>query len=126
MLRQSGHVIWRLATLLNRLVVARSVEQWGMVERTPYLAAYDIHEPRRLAAALKVVRAYSVGGQKSVHEVLLTPAEHGALVKRMQALMDMDTDRFLLLRLDPRSPVRRLGRAAGPDEADKGKCFYIG
>lgn len=46
-----------------------------MPQRTLHLAAYDISEPRRLVAALKLMRAFATGGQKSVHELYLTPAE---------------------------------------------------
>jgi CRISPR-associated protein Cas2 len=40
-----------------------------MAQRDFYLAAYDVTHPRRLAAALALVRGYTTGGQKSVHEV---------------------------------------------------------
>lgn len=46
-----------------------------MSERQLHLAAYDVREPSRLAAALQLVRAYATGGQKSVYEIFLTLAE---------------------------------------------------
>lgn len=94
-----------------------------MPQRDLYLAAYDIAEPRRLSAALKLARAYSTGGQKSVHELFLTPAERHKLVADMSALIDMDIDRFLLIRLDPRSRVHTLGKAVAPADPD---YFYVG
>ncbi len=94
-----------------------------MPQRDLYLAAYDISEPRRLSAALKLTRAYATGGQKSVHELFLTPAERQALVEDMSVLIDLDTDRFLLLRLDPRSRVHTLGKAVAPADPD---YFYVG
>lgn len=94
-----------------------------MPHRDLYLAAYDISEPRRLTAALKLTRAYATGGQKSVHELYLTVAERTALVEDMSVLMDLATDRFLLLRLDPRSRVHTLGKAVPPSDPD---YFYIG
>ncbi len=94
-----------------------------MSERELHLAAYDISEPRRLTAALKLTRTYATGGQKSVHEIYLTPAERSALVQDMGALMDLSTDRFLLLRLDPRSRVHTLGKAVAPSDPD---YFYVG
>ena len=94
-----------------------------MPQRDLHLAAYDITEPRRLCAALKLTRAYATGGQKSVHELFLTAAERTALVADMSALMDMETDRFLLLRLDPRSRVHTLGKALAPSDPD---YFYVG
>lgn len=94
-----------------------------MSTRTLYLAAYDVSEPRRLAAALQLTRAYATGGQKSVHELFLTPAERSALVDDMGVLLDLSTDRFLLLKLDPRSRVYTLGKAIEPADPD---YFYVG
>ncbi len=94
-----------------------------MPQRDLHLAAYDISEPRRLTAALKLTRAYATGGQKSVHELFLTPAERQKLVDDMSVLIDLDTDRFLLLRLDPRSRVHILGKAVAPADPD---YFYVG
>lgn len=94
-----------------------------MPQRDLYLAAYDISEPRRLSAALKLTRAYATGGQKSVHELFLTPAERQALVEDMSVLIELDTDRFLLLKLDPRSRVHTLGKAVAPADPD---YFYVG
>lgn len=82
-----------------------------MTQRFLHLACYDVAEPRRLIAALKLTRTYATGGQKSVHEVYLTPAERTGLIEDMSALLDMETDRFLLLRLDPRSQVHILGKS---------------
>ena len=93
-----------------------------MPQRDFYLAAYDVSSPRRLAAALALVRGYTTGGQKSVHEVWLTAAEKRAVLADMVHLLD-EEDRFLLLRLDTRSPTQVIGRgqpAANPD------YFYIG
>ena len=94
-----------------------------MPQRDLYLAAYDISEPRRLSAALKTTRAYATGGQRSVHEIYLTPAERLQLVQDIGALMDPQTDRFLLLRLDPRSRRFTLGKAVAPADPD---YFYVG
>ena len=94
-----------------------------MPQRELYLAAYDISEPRRLTAALKLARAYATGGQKSMHEIYLTPAERSALVDDMRLLLALETDRFLLLRLDPRSRVHTLGKAVPPSDPD---YFYVG
>ena len=94
-----------------------------MTVRTLHLACYDIAEPRRQAAALKLARAYATGGQKSAHELLLTPAERDGLLAGMAALIDQQADRFLLLRLDPRSRVHTLGKAAAPTNPE---CFLIG
>lgn len=94
-----------------------------MPERTLHLAAYDVSDPRRLSAALKLSRAYATGGQKSVHEMFLTPAERRKLLEDMSALLDLDTDRFLLVRLDPRSRTHTLGVALPAADPD---YFYVG
>ena len=94
-----------------------------MAQRDFYLAAYDVTHPRRLAAALALVRGYTAGGQKSVHEVFLTRAERSELLHSMALLLDEDSDRFFLLRLDPRARTYALGLAAQPKDPD---YFYVG
>lgn len=93
-----------------------------MTQRTLYLAAYDITTPSRLAAALKLVRAYATGGQKSVHEIFLTTGEKSALLRDMAALLQ-ELDRFLLLRLDARSEFLNRGNGHRPADPD---YFYLG
>jgi CRISPR-associated protein Cas2 len=94
-----------------------------MPHRDLHLACYDVAHPRRLAAALKLARRYATGGQKSAHELFLTPAERDTLVDDMRALLELETDRFLLLRLDPRSKLFALGKAIAPADPD---YFYVG
>ncbi len=91
--------------------------------RDLYLAAYDVAEPRRLRAALDLVRGYATGGQYSVHECWLTPAERAQLIADAGAILDAGEDRLLLLRLDPRGATFTLGVAAAPADPS---CFYIG
>jgi len=90
--------------------------------RQLYLPAYDISADRRRTGALKLLRAYATGGQKSVHEVWLTAGERRAVLSDFVHILD-DGDRFMLLRLDPRSRTLLAGRAQAP--ADPGH-FYIG
>lgn len=94
-----------------------------MSDRDFYLAAYDVAEPRRLAAALDLVRGYATGGQKSVHEVFLSVGERSDLLRGMMLVLDETTDRFLLLRLDPRARCHTLGVATAPVDPD---FFYVG
>lgn len=93
-----------------------------MSQRDFYLAAYDIASPRRLAAALALVRGYATGGQKSVHEIFLTAAEKHRLLRDM-ALVVEDDDRFLLIRLDPRARIHTLGIASAPADPS---YFFVG
>lgn len=94
-----------------------------MTQRSFYLAAYDVASPGRLAAALARVRAYSTGGQKSVHEIFLTPAERHELLHDMSLLLEDTEDRFMLLRLDVRARCWSLGRAKAPTDDN---YFYVG
>ncbi len=93
-----------------------------MTQRDLYLAAYDITDDRLRTGALKLVRGYATGGQKSVHEVYLTTGEKRKLLLDMTSVLDPD-DRFMLLRLDPRSRTQVLGRAEQPADPD---YFYVG
>ena len=92
------------------------------MHRQLFLAAYDITEPRRRSAALKLVRGCATGGQKSVHELWLTEGDKRGLLAGMKVVLDRG-DRFLLLKLDPRSRTLLAGRGQAP--ADPGH-FYIG
>lgn len=92
------------------------------LHRHLYLAAYDISDPRRRSGALKLLRAYATGGQKSVHEVWLTAGDKRSVLADMVFVLD-DGDRFLLLRLDPRSRTVVIGRGVAPSDPD---YFYIG
>lgn len=94
-----------------------------MSARDFFLAAYDIADDRRRAAALALVRGYATGGQKSVHEVFLTPAERRELLHLMALILDEGDDRFLLMRLDPRARCHSLGVATPPHD---GSFFYVG
>lgn len=94
-----------------------------MASRDFYLAAYDVADDRRRAAALDVVRGYATGGQKSVHEIFLTAGERRELLHILSLLLDDEDDRFFLLRLDPRARCHALGVAALPSD---GRYFYVG
>lgn len=94
-----------------------------MSQRDLYLAAYDVSDDSRRSAALGLVRGYATGGQKSVHEVFLTPGERRELLHTMSLIIDEASDRFILLRLDPRARNYALGVAAAPADPD---YYYIG
>jgi CRISPR-associated protein Cas2 len=94
-----------------------------MSDRDFFLAAYDVADPSRLAAALDTVRGYATGGQKSVHEVFLTPAERDELLHQVALILDEEEDRFVLLRLDPRASYFALGIGSTPSDP---AYFYVG
>ena len=70
-----------------------------MPNRILYLAAYDVTDPDRLQAALRVLKGYACGGQKSVFECFLTDRERQTLVFEVRQVLDLARDRFLLLPL---------------------------
>ncbi len=94
-----------------------------MTQRTLYLAAYDVADPRRLRLSLELVKGHATGGQKSVYECFLTDAERAHLLHDMALLLDEEEDSFLLIGLDPRARVYTLGRAQAPVDPD---AFYLG
>ena len=94
-----------------------------METRSLYLAAYDVCDPRRLRAALDLVKGYSTGGQKSVHECFLTAGERSRLLRDIERVLEEAEDSFLLLRLDPRARVLTLGKAIQPMDAP---YFHLG
>ncbi len=94
-----------------------------MSKRTLYIAAYDISDSARLREGLRVLKDYATGRQKSVFECFLSTAEKHTLLSRMGAVIDRTEDCFFLLRLDPRSGIRVLGKAVKPEDSD---WFYVG
>jgi CRISPR-associated protein Cas2 len=94
-----------------------------MTHRVLYIAAYDISDNGRLRDALKLLKGYASGRQKYVFECFLTDAEKRELLGGVRALLDALEDRFVLLRLDPRSKVYVLGKAVEPVDPP---WFYVG
>ncbi len=92
------------------------------MSRQLYLVAYDIRHPKRLRMALRVVRSYALGGQKSVFECWLSPAERVTIWRQLGEIIDTDTDAALLLRLDPRARTRVLGLGQPPADP---RWFYL-
>lgn len=94
-----------------------------MPQRALHIAAYDISDASRLRHALHVLKGYATGGQKSVFECYLTEAEHASLIHEVRQVIDDEEDRFVLLRLEQRAPVKALGMAVKPADPD---FFYVG
>lgn len=94
-----------------------------MTQRTLYIAAYDISDDGRLRDALKILKGYASGRQKSVFECFLTSAERQHLLAEVRGVIDRIEDRFLLVRLDPRGKIRVRGRALRPVDPP---WFYVG
>jgi CRISPR-associated protein Cas2 len=94
-----------------------------MSTRQLYLAAYDISSNKRLRKALYVLRGYASGGQKSVFECFLTPAEKAQLLEAIAEVIDPKEDRFILLNLIGVSYTHILGKAVLPQD---GSFYYVG
>lgn len=86
--------------------------------RQLYVVCYDIASPKRLQAALHLVRRYASGGQKSVHECWLSEPERGQLLAGYAWLVDEGRDRILLARLDPRRTPMFRGAGRLPTDDD--------
>lgn len=94
-----------------------------MTQRSLWLIAYDVREPRRLRRTLEVVKSWSTGGQKSLHECWLDDAELVALAADLRAEIDPRIDSLLLLAPEPKAGVRTLGIATKPIDPH---FFYLG
>lgn len=94
-----------------------------MTQRHLYIAAYDISSDARLRDALRVLKGYASGRQKSVFECFLTPAERAALLDAVTDILSRVEDRFVLIRLDPRGKIRVRGRGVKPTDPP---WFYMG
>jgi len=80
-------------------------------QRTLYLVAYDMCDPRRLHRICRYLTGYKVGGQKSVFEIWATDGELREIRGKLEHLMLQDEDRVHILALNPRMQPRCSGRA---------------
>ncbi len=93
------------------------------MERVLFLAAYDVCEPGRLRRVHQVVKKFATGGQKSVFECFLDPAERKELTLGVKGKIDISEDRFALLRVEQRSQPILRGIAI---PASDPSFYYIG
>ncbi len=94
-----------------------------MTQRALYIAAYDVSNDARLRNALRVLKGFASGRQKSVFECFLTDAEKRVLLREVRAVLDEIEDRFFLIRLEPRGTVHTLGKAVRPLDL---AWYYVG
>jgi len=88
-----------------------------------FLIGYDITCSRRRRRARKAVKGHAVGGQKSLYECWLTVGELHEAMRALRAVIDVEDDRVVFVRLDTRATVRTLGTAVAPGD---GEFFYQG
>lgn len=91
--------------------------------RQLYLISYDIVDNARRARVLRTIKGNAVGGQKSVYECWLDEREFAQARRSLEALIDEDSDRVFLTRLDTRAAVHTLGVGTPPEDGD---MFYMG
>lgn len=82
-----------------------------MASRALYLVCYDVSCNRTRRAVHKVLAGFRVSGQKSAFECLFTAGELQRVIGTVEELIDPDTDRVHVIRLDPRMPRQGWGRA---------------
>jgi CRISPR-associated protein Cas2 len=85
-------------------------------ERTLYLIAYDIADPKRLTRVHKLLNGWKVSGQKSFYECWMTPGERAQVMREVADLIEPGEDRIHLFQLDPRQEPRCYGTATHFDE----------
>lgn len=93
------------------------------MHRKLYLAAYDVREPNRLPRALRVVKGFASGGQKSAYECWLYSSERSELQAHIASVLDLTEDSFAVIPLEPKKPLITLGVAEKPADPD---LFYFG
>jgi CRISPR-associated protein Cas2 len=93
------------------------------MNRTFYIIAYDIREPKRLNRVRYFLKGYSTGGQKSVYECFLTDGELKFVLSKLKRLIFEAEDRIHIFRLDGRCRTHTMGIALQPKNPN---FFYIG
>lgn len=72
---------------------------------------------------LSALKGHAIGGQKSLYECWLGELELDRALAQLEALVDPDKDRLVVVRLDPTARVHVLGCAVEPRD---GEFFYQG
>ncbi|GAB4534830.1 MAG: CRISPR-associated endonuclease Cas2 [Thermodesulfovibrionia bacterium] len=93
------------------------------MNRTLYIIAYDIREPKRLNRVRYFLKGYSTGGQKSVYECFLTEGELKFIISNLRRMIYDADDRIHIFQMDGRSRTHTLGIALQPKDPS---YFYIG
>ncbi|GHU27439.1 CRISPR-associated endoribonuclease Cas2 1 [Betaproteobacteria bacterium] len=84
--------------------------------RTQYLVAYDVSNSRRRYKVCRYLTGFKVGGQKSVFEIWVTPAELALIRAELERLLDAEEDRLHIFALDPRMTPHCLGNGKHFDQ----------
>ncbi len=93
------------------------------MNRTLYIVAYDISDPKRLSKARYFIKNYSTGGQKSVYECFLTDSDKSHIKNELNQIINQSKDRVHIFSIDGRSSFSTLGIAIEPVDP---QYFYFG
>ena len=88
-----------------------------MQQRKPVIIAYDISNNRSRRRVFKILKEWSIGGQKSLCECRLAEKEAEELLLQLNEHIDQETDTILMAWIEPRRNV--LCRGTGVSTLDK-------
>ncbi|MFB6259758.1 MAG: CRISPR-associated endonuclease Cas2 [Thiohalorhabdaceae bacterium] len=80
------------------------------MKRNAAVIAYDIASDHRRRRIHRILLAWRLDGQKSVHECLLSASEARELFIQLAGETDPDHDRLLLAWLEPDRPIHTRGQ----------------
>jgi CRISPR-associated protein Cas2 len=72
--------------------------------RRLYLVTYDVCEPRRLRKMFKTMQGFGEHLQLSVFQCDLTPIDRIQMQAALEAIIDRDEDKVLIIDLGPSDP----------------------
>ena len=72
--------------------------------RRLYLVTYDVCEPRRLRKMFKAMQGFGEHLQLSVFQCDLTPIDRIQMQAALEAIIDRDEDKVLIIDLGPSDP----------------------
>ena len=78
----------------------------------PAIIAYDISDNKTRKRIHKILKAWRIGGQKSVHECLLTFRQAEELFLQLGQEIDQGTDKLLLAWIAPGRPAFSRGKGS--------------
>lgn len=94
-----------------------------MDNKYPAIIAYDISNQKISYKLRKILKAWRIEGQKSVHECLLNQRQADQLFKELSSLIDPNTDKLLLAWINPYQPI--INRGTGNSMGFFKKFFNI-
>ena len=89
-----------------------------MKSRQLFFVAWDIACDSRRRLIRERSSLFAAGGQKSAYECWVEPHRRDRFWQHLCLHVDSESDRLLMLRLDPRWPVICLGAAVSPERSD--------